>query len=132
MPVLFEGEPYPIIAQDKLTPGEIDAVERATGLTLQKMRRMGQTCVCEHDYTLHAHKDAAGEQDAEDTSCTACGCLEHEGDQPSRVTTAFIWVSIRRVKANVTFANVSGSVLEMEADPEDPTQAPPEALPVEG
>lgn len=127
MAIRFNGESYPAIDMARLTPGEADAVERVTGLTLNKIKRMGSTCVCEHDVKAHTHKDAAGEQ-TDDTSCTSCSCDEHESDLPSRVNTAFIWISIKRKSPAVTYREVADQALEdfndaAEEPPVDPTQS---------
>jgi hypothetical protein len=122
-------EPTRHISQDKLTPGEIDAIERATGLTLAKIRRMGDTCVCEHPASAHQHKDDAT-GDLSNGTCTRCDCPGHEGDVPSRVSTAFIWISLRRAYPTLKFSDVSdveGSDLSTVAEDEvaeDPTEAP--------
>jgi len=133
MPIQFQGETYPMVAQDKMTPGEIDAVERATGLTFQKIRRMGETCVCDHGVRDHTHLDDQGEQ-TDDTSCKVCtDCDQHQPDLPSRISTAFVWVSIKRVNPAVKFSDVSDAPMtelfqpdaeEPAAEP-DPTDAPP-------
>ena len=129
MPVGYAGKSYPLVPQDKMMPSEIDAVERATGLTLQKIRRMGETCVCEHGVKAHTHKDDAGEVDEKDTSCTECDCPQHSGDVPMRVTTAFAWVSVKRGDPSVKYADFADAPLsdwEVEGEDEDPTQPPPE------
>ena len=97
MPVGYAGKSYPLVPQDKMMPSEIDAVERATGLTLQKIRRMGETCVCEHGLKAHTHKDDAGEEDKTDRSCTECDCEQHSGDMPIRVTTG-VRVGVREAR----------------------------------
>lgn len=127
----YAGKTFPLIPEDKMMPSEIDAVERVTGLTLQKIRRMGQTCVCEHGVQAHTHKDAAGERDADDTSCAECDCPQHQGDVPMRVTTAFAWVSVKRGDPSVKYADFADGPLadwEVEGDDDDPdpTQPPPE------
>ncbi len=106
MQITFRGVAYPVIPQDKLTPGEIDAVERATDLTFQKIRRMGDLCVCGHGSSAHRHRDDAGEF-TDDTACTSCDCASHTSDLPTRISTAFMWVSIRRADPAVKFADVS-------------------------
>jgi hypothetical protein len=126
MAIKFKGESYPAIDMARLTPGEADAVERVTGLTLPKITRMGETCVCEHGKKAHEHKDAEGNQ-TDDTSCADCGCEQHESDLPSRVNTAFMWVGIKRKSPAVTFREVADQAFEDfggadEEPPVDPTQ----------
>jgi hypothetical protein len=130
MPIGYNGNTYPLVSQDKMTPGEIDAVERVTGLTLQKIRRMGATCVCDHDVSTHLHKDDDGEQ-TDDTSCTECSCVQHSGDVPTRVTTAFMWVSVKRGEPTLKYGDFADAPLSdwnITAEPEDegtdPTEPP--------
>jgi len=120
-----------------MTPGEVDAIERVTGLTFQKIRRLGDQCVCDHPSGTHVHRDAEGVQTA-DTSCTAagCSCDAHSADLPMRISTAFAWVSIRRQMPAVTFQEVSDTPLsELEdedapaVDVVDPTVPPAEVSP---
>lgn len=126
MPMNYKGKQFDVVSPDKMTPGEVDAIERATGLTFQKIRRMGETCVCDHSMRDHAHKDDAGDVVADDTSCTVCDCPQHEGDVPTRVTTAFMWVSIKRADMSVKFADVADQPMDSFAaegsDAPDPTQ----------
>jgi len=132
MPIGYAGKSYPFVPEDKMMPSEIDAVERATGLTLQKIRRMGQTCVCEHGVKAHTHKDAAGEEDTTDRSCEECDCPQHEGDVPTRVSTAFAWISVKRAVPALKYSDFADAPIsdwEVEddaAEVEDPTQPPPE------
>jgi hypothetical protein len=127
----YAGKSYPIIPEEKMMPSEIDAIERATGLTLQKIRRMGATCVCEHGKKAHTHNDDAGEPDTEDTSCTECDCERHAGDVPMRVNTAFAWVSVKRGNPTVRFTDFDNAPISdwevEEQDDEDPTVPPLEA-----
>lgn len=132
MPIQFNGESYPVISQDKMTPGEIDAVERATGLTFQRITRLGQTCVCSHGAGFHRHLDGEG-QPSDDTSCSVedCDCEQHEADLPTRVSTAFMWVSIKRGNPAVKYDEVANTPLaELNVTAEDvasdPTDAPPQ------
>jgi hypothetical protein len=135
MPINYGGKQYDIVSPDKMTPGEVDAVERATGLTFQKIRRMSDTCVCEHGLRDHTHKDDQGDIDKSDTSCTSCSCEKHEGDVPTRVTTAFMWVSVKRGDMSVKFSDVSDQpmdgLISEDVDVADPTVQPQsEASPV--
>lgn len=129
MAIRFQGQDYPAIDMGRLTPGEADAVERVTGMTLNKIKRAGATCVCEHGVKEHTHKDDAGNQ-TDDTSCTKCECEEHESDLPSRVNTAFIWISIKRKLPSVSYKDVADQAFEDfqgpgddVADPTDPSQS---------
>jgi hypothetical protein len=128
MAIKFHGETYPAIDMGRLTPGETDAIERVTGLTLPKIKRMGSTCVCEHDVKAHTHKGDDGEQ-TDDTSCTSCDCDEHESDLPSRVNTAFMWIAIKRKSPTVAFKEVADQAFEdfqgAEEEAADPTVPSP-------
>jgi hypothetical protein len=129
----INGISFDMVAQDKMTPAEIDAVERVTGLTFTKISRLGQTCVCEHSLTVtHIHKDAEGTVVRENTACVACDCDQFWPDLPTRVTTAFIWVSAKRAIPTITFEEVGAIPLDALGDDAaqavvavDPTQPPP-------
>ena len=109
MAIKFEGKTYPTIDPNELSPGEISDIEQATGLTYQKIRRMGEVCVCGDLKKYHEHKDAAGEF-TEDTSCTSCAvCEQHEPDLPMSIQTAFLWVAIKKLSPDVRFADVAGT-----------------------
>lgn len=119
----FDGTQFEMIQPDLMTPGEIDAVERVTGLTFQKISRLGQTCVCEHARVVHA-------QVAEDAvKCGGCDCDQFEPDMPTRVSSAFTWVSLKRVKPDARFEDIADaplSTLHIDAEsPADPTPPPP-------
>lgn len=138
MPVQYNGAVYPILTQDKLTLGEVAAVEKVTGLNLTRIRRMGEKCVCDHGPTDHLRVDPESQQMLPDTSCKICeDCRRHEADLPTQVTAAFIWVSIRRGDPSVKFSDVeaaedlfdiptpadeSEEVVE-ESDPTEPDQS---------
>ena len=131
--VTYAGQSVPLLAQEKMTPGEIDAIERVTGLTFQKIRRMSDTCVCAHGAKVHLHRNGAGDLDPTDTSCGTCDCDEHEPDLPISVGTAVVWVSVRRVIATVQFSDIESvpqDELYADLEPDvvaDPTEPPPEA-----
>lgn len=142
MPVQYNGTTYPILTQDKLTLGEVAAVERVTGLTLTKIRRLGEKCVCGHGVPDHLRIGEDGEKTLQDTSCKVCDdCGRHEADMPTQVTSAFIWVSVKRGDHEVKFSDieaaedlfdvpVSDEPAEESADEVDPTQPdPPEESP---
>lgn len=129
----YAGGVYPLIAPDKMTPGEIDSVERNTGLTMQKIRRMGETCVCEHQSADHTYKDAAGEIDTSDTSCSRCSCPKHEADVPMRINTAFAYISLRRCLPTLRFDEFADAPfadwnVEDEEGAPVPTEPPPAAV----
>jgi hypothetical protein len=130
MLIEFRGKKSPFIPQDKLTPGEIDAVERVTDLTFQKIRRLGDVCVCDHNVSAHRHKDDAAEF-TDDLSCTICDCEGHQANLPTRVSTALMWVSIKRADPSVKYSDVSDCPLdEINLEDEgsaDPTEPPPAA-----
>lgn len=132
MQVTFKGKTVPFVSQDKMTPGEIDAVERVTDLTLQRIRRLGETCVCGHGLDPHRHKDDAGKF-TDDTSCASCECDQHVPDLPTRISTAFLWIALRRDDPSVKFADVSNvpqdELIFINDEPVDanPTDPPPQA-----
>ena len=128
MSIGFDGKTYPLVSQDKMMPSELDAVERVTGLTLQKIRRMGEMCVCEHGVKAHTHRDDSGDQ-VDDTSCVECDCDQHQGDVPMRVMTAFAWVSVKRGDPSVKYADFAdGPLADWDVEDDDaeadPTQPP--------
>lgn len=114
----FNGEQFDPIPTDKLTPAEVDAVERVTGMTLPAIRRAGDTCVCGHGSKDHEHKDEQGEQ-TDDTACTVCSCPEHSADVRMSVNTAFMWVAIKRTQPTVTFAQVQATPMVSFTDDDD-------------
>jgi hypothetical protein len=126
VPIQYAGKTYPVLDPEKFTPGETDAIERAVGMSFPKIRRMGDTCVCEHSAKQH---------DAETRACTLCSCDSHESDMPSRISTAMAWVSVKRGVPTLTFKEFSEGVTvadmyvdepaEPEADAVDPTQPTP-------
>jgi hypothetical protein len=126
--ITFRDISAPSVLVNRLTPGEVDAVERATQLTLGKIRRMGSTCVCDHPQTAHLHKGDDGEVRADVTSCDRdCGCEEFAPDLPARFGTALMWVSLKRVEPTLKFADVNDSVDALtvdEVEDEDPQVAP--------
>lgn len=132
MKISFRGQTVDFVPQDKMTPGEVDAVERATDLTFQRIRRLGETCVCGHGLAPHRHKDDAGEFTG-DTACTECDCARHISDMPTRISTAYMWVSIKRADPSVKFADVANTPQdeltvvddEPEAVDANPTDPPP-------
>lgn len=126
MQITFRGKQYPFVPQDRLTPGEIDAVERATGLTFGRIQRSGQTCVCDHPRKDHQHKDDTTGEFTDVTTCDRCDCEEFAPDVLSRVSTAFLWVSLRRGDMTLKFSDVleDESLVISPDDEPDPTVAP--------
>jgi hypothetical protein len=122
----FQGRKVEMVDQNKLTPGEAAEIERVTGLTFQKIRFLSQFCVCECRADLH---------DAETTACggDGCRCVEFAADMPSSVSTALMYVSIKRGDHKVTFAQVSDTPFSdfdeapADGDAPDPTEPPPVA-----
>lgn len=123
----IDGTTFDMVAQDKMTPAEIDAVERVSGLTFTKITRLGQTCVCDHSLTVtHLHKDADGTVKRDETSCAACDCDQFWPDLPTRVTTAFVWVSAKRAIPTITYDEVAAIPLDnLSGDESAAEQAPP-------
>lgn len=138
--VVFRGEVCPLIGLEKMTPGEVDAVERMTGLTLAKIRFRGSQCACDHPIGAHTHKDDEGEVDPSDQTCTVddCPCDEFSSDVPMSVNTALTWVSVKRVIQDVKFSEVADTPMDQmpsgEDAPavvvEDPTPTPHEVASV--
>ena len=126
----FRDQDFQQVSMDNLTPGEAAAVEGVTGLTFQKIRRLASLCVCEHSAVDH--------EDEGDNPCKSCGCAEFEADMPVVVSTALVWVSIKRADRSVKFADVSDTpysqmvvvddedAAESAGEP-DPTEPPQEA-----
>lgn len=101
MPFHYKGQTFDAVPREKMTPGEIDWVERVTGLTYKKITFLAERCVCEHLASQHLHfKDVEGQSqiDVEDQSCrdAACPCDGFDPDLPSRVTYAFLLVAAKR------------------------------------
>lgn len=118
----------PSIPINRLTPGEVDAIERATQLTLGKIRRMGETCVCDHPITAHRHKDAEGAIREDLTACDRdeCRCETFAPDLPARFGTALMWISLRRVRPTIKLSEITDSedaLSVVEVDDETPTPA---------
>ncbi len=132
MRVKFHDIEAEYIPQDRLTTGEVDAVEKVTGLTLQRIRRMSEQCVCEHGRKAHEHKGDDGEVVDDDRSCTECDCGKHQPDLPTKVSTAYVWVSLRRVDMSLKFADILAAPiadLQAVAEPEDDATVDPPAAP---
>lgn len=118
MLVTWQGRSAPIASQDKMTPGEVGAVERELAkefgdktFTFQKLRRMGDLCVCDHKSADHRHKDEAGDPIWDDTSCARCDCEEHEANVSPLVQIAFMWISLRRAHPTVKWSDVRDAPL---------------------
>lgn len=112
MEITWQGRSAPVIQQEKMTPGEVGVLERTLAgefgdrtFTFQKLRRMGDSCVCDHNSNAHRHKDADGEF-SEDTSCTQCDCDGHEPNVSPLVQVAFMWISLKRVDPSVKWQDV--------------------------
>lgn len=96
MKFTVDGVVYDRLEQDRLTFAEIDAMERACGMTMAEVQRKAMTCVC-------AHYTAAHPKTADGLACRICDCPEFSSVVPSRVTTAGLWVSMKRSNPTLTF-----------------------------
>lgn len=131
----YKGTVIPEVELDKLTTGEADAIERVIGMTIAKLNRVRQRCVCDHQVKLHQHLNVEGEVDESDSSCGVgdCDCDEFESDVSTLVGAALTWVAIKRVLPTTTFAELQAStgdefeVLDDKEPDPDPTEPPPEA-----
>lgn len=129
MPYTFQGETFDSVPLAKLSPAEIDVVERLTGESYQKLTRRMQTCVCEHFLGEHAHFDDKGVLDRDDASCKSqeCNCPMFAGDVSSRANFAMLFIALKRHKPDAKFEDVESVpqdewVYEAGPDDVDPTQ----------
>jgi hypothetical protein len=109
---IVDGVTYEQIDQDRLTWAEIDAMERACGMTMAEVQRKSMTCVCAHYTVAHPKTD-------DGTACTRCDCPEFAPAVPTRVTTAGLWVSMKRSNPTLTYeqaAQVSMDSIGFEDD----------------
>lgn len=124
----WNGTDYPVADLGSISPDEADKLERVVGMTLAKINRASQRCVCDHTATDHQHTDDDGNT-TDDITCKACDCDTFEADMPAIVTTALMWLAIRRKDPQVTYRDIAGTAFdgfEFVEDP-DPTGPPPEA-----
>ena len=122
--IVWAGEKVPLLDMEKITPAEVDAMERLTGMTFSKMQYRRSICVCEHGERRHINKDAAGDVVEDDTSCSECGCEEFDSDLPQKAAMAPIWLSVKRQHPTVTYDDVAAvpyADLRVEDTEPDPT-----------
>lgn len=105
MRFIVDGVAYEQIEQDRLTWAEIDAMERACGMTMAEVQRKSMTCVCAHYTAAHPNTD-------DGTACIRCDCPEFSADIPTRVTTAGLWVSMKRTSPALTFEQAAQISME--------------------
>lgn len=141
MPYTFQGETFDSVPLLKLSPSEIDQVERLTGISYQKLTRQLQTCVCEHFLGDHVHFDKDGKADRDNTACKSevCNCPMFSGDVSSRANFAMLFIAYKRHKPDARFEDVESvpqdewtyEAGESDVDPtqpsleESPKSAPP-------
>lgn len=134
MQITWHDLTAPVIQQEKMTTGEIGAIERELAkdfqdktFTFQKLRRMGDVCVCDHKSVDHRRNDDSGEI-SDDTSCARCDCDAHEPNVSPLVQVAFMWASLKRSDPSLKWSDVRDSPLadfdvtpDGEADPIEPS-----------
>jgi hypothetical protein len=123
MAIKFRGETYGELDFAKITPAEVSAIEKQVRMSWPKIKRAMQTCVCEHGKQAHERKDDQGEL-TDVTSCTSCACEELEPDIPSEVSTAMLWVSVKRHVPTVTFREVADTPYADLAADDEPAEEP--------
>lgn len=142
MPFHYKGQTFDGVPREKMTPGEIDWVERSTGLTYKKIQFLAKRCVCEHDDNTHLHfTKATAKKPAEllldDLSCTAadCGCDRFEADMPSRCGFAFLAIAAKRHDPSLSWDDVMQTPQDewtYESDVAEESPDPTEQPPAEG
>lgn len=133
MPFHYKGQTFDAVPREKMTPGEIDWVERVTGLTYRKIEFLANHCVCEHQMVAHLHYktvDGESQVDFDDQSCADpdCRCEDFAGDLPSRVNFAFLLVAAKRHDPTINWDDAMNAAqdewtYERSAEP-DPTPPP--------
>lgn len=133
MPFHYKGQTFDAVPREKMTPGEIDWVERVTGLTYKKITYLANRCVCEHLATAHLHYiDVEGESqiDPKNQTCgdSGCDCEGFDPDLPNRVTYAFLLVAAKRNDPSVNWDDAMNAAQDewtYERTPEPPDPTPP-------
>jgi hypothetical protein len=129
MAIKFRGEKYDDLDFNKITPGEVGALEKQVGMVFPKIRRAIDMCVCDHGREDHAHKDDATGEPSDDTSCVKCeSCAEHLPSLPSGVNTALVWLAIKRHVPTVTYREVADTPYDELTD-DEPAQEPENPTP---
>jgi heterodisulfide reductase subunit B len=127
----FKGTHFRALSADNpISPGETEAIEKAVGISFPRIRRMMDSCVCDHSSTDHRHKLDSGDLDPDNTACVKCDCPEYESDTPVAVMNAMSWIAIRRAIPTFKlsdFQNCSVDDIQPDADGEspDPTEPTP-------
>lgn len=105
MPFTFQNHVFEPVAHSKMSPAEIDVLERCVGMNYDKIKYEANKCVCDHAMERHVHVDKKGRIHPDDTSCRIeeCRCGNFTSDVPTRINYAFIWVALRRVAPEVSF-----------------------------
>lgn len=112
MPFHFKGQEFEAVAREKMTPGEIDAVERYTGYTYKRISFMANRCVCEHPAQSHLHYEATNDGDARlDANNQSCGedkcpCLAFDPDLPALIQYAFLYVAAKRADPGTSWDEI--------------------------
>lgn len=125
MPFHFKGETVAQVPVSEMSPGEIDHVEKITGLSYARLERLAKTCVCEHNVARHLHFE--GDKPTDQTNCKDCDCESFASDQPVRATFAYLWIALKRVKPEITFEDVENTPQSewRYEGAKDPTPPPP-------
>lgn len=104
MAFTFEGHTFDPVPHSKMSPAEIDVLERCVGLNYDRIKYEANKCVCDHAMERHIHVNKKGRV-SEETSCLIedCRCGRFTSDIPTRINYAFIWIALRRVAPEVSF-----------------------------
>lgn len=127
MGIKFRGEKYATLDFEKITPGEVGALEKQLGMEFPVLQRALRACVCGHPRDRHEHKDDAGEL-TDDTSCVKCedeSCPEFSAKIPSTFSTALVWLAIKRRIPTLTFKEIADTPYDELADDEAEEPANP-------
>lgn len=124
MGIKFRGEKYDALDFNRITPGEVGALEKQLQMEFPLIQRALKTCVCGHLREDHVHKDDQAEV-TDDTACVKCdgSCPEFAAKIPSGFSTALVWMAIKRRNPTLSFKDVADTPYEDLYD-DDPDEEP--------
>jgi hypothetical protein len=125
MGIKFRGEKYDNLDFDKITPGEVGALEKQLQMEFPVIQFALKSCVCGHQRDAHLHKDDNAEL-TDDTSCTKCElCSDFSAKIPSSFSTALVWMAVKRRIPTVTYKEIADTPYDELADDEAEEPANP-------
>lgn len=117
----YEGQKFKHLDDGSATWAELARVEKVTGLRIAQIKAMGQVCGCTH--RLEAHRLKVEDDYTSPHVCAQCGCDDPMEDVPIDVGRAFLWISLKRVRPEMSFTEFGE--IEMNAitpvEEDDPT-----------